>query len=107
KNRSQNGETGQHAMSRSEKTARAASLLGVLIAGGVCGGQVARAVEKEHVTVWKTPNGGIQPQAALGADGTIHLIYFKGDPYQGDLEYVTRKPAENGFSRPVRINSQP
>lgn len=88
-------------------TTTATTVAAILIAGGLFGGDVVLAGEKEQVTVWKTPDGGIQPQAAIGVDGTVHLIYFKGDPYQGDLYYVTRKPVEKTFSRPLRINSQP
>ena len=56
-------------------------------------------------TIVRVPNDGIQPQAALGEDGTIHLIYFKGEPAHGDLFYVTRPPGEDVFSVPIRINS--
>ena len=59
------------------------------------------------VTVLKTPDGGIQPQAAIDARGVIHLIYFKGDPAAGDLFYVRREPGKEGFTAPIRVNSQP
>src|SRR5207244_2989490 len=67
------------------------------------GGEDARG----RVDVVRTPDGGIQPQAAVDSEGTIHLIYFKGDPAGGDLFYVTRKTTPVGFSRPIRVNSQP
>lgn len=52
------------------------------------------------------PDGGIQPQVAVDSRGTVHLIYFKGDPLHGDLYYVTKAPRANGkFSNPIRINS--
>ena len=59
------------------------------------------------VTVLKTPDGGIQPQAAIDAQGTIHLIYFKGDAAAGDLFYVRREPGQETFTAPIRVNSQP
>jgi hypothetical protein len=59
------------------------------------------------VTVLRTPDGGIQPQAAIDAQGTIHLIYFKGDPAAGDLFYVRRRPGTDAFTEPIRVNSQP
>src|SRR5437016_3895071 len=60
-----------------------------------------------RVEVVATPDGGIQPQAVVGAKGALHLIYFKGDPAAGDLFYVRRDPGSSGFSAPVRVNSQP
>jgi hypothetical protein len=57
----------------------------------------------EHVTV---PDAGIQPQAAVDARGTLHLIYYKGAPSGGDLYYVRRAAGQTAFSPPVRINSE-
>ncbi len=53
------------------------------------------------------PDGGIQPQAAVDDRGAIHLVYFKGDPADGDLFYCRTDPGALGFSRPVRVNRQP
>ena len=58
------------------------------------------------VTLVKTPDGGIQPQAALDSNGTLHLIYFKGKPMAGDVFYVRQKSGEDTFSAPLRVNSQ-
>lgn len=58
----------------------------------------------EHVAV---PDGGLQPQAAIDTRGTIHLIYYKGDPARGDLYYVRRRAADAAFSTPIRVNSDP
>jgi hypothetical protein len=55
----------------------------------------------------KTPNGGIQPQAAIDDQGTVHLLYFKGDPAAGDIYYVRQTAGSKTFSVPVRVNSQP
>jgi hypothetical protein len=60
-----------------------------------------------RVTIEKTPDGGIQPQALVDAAGVLHLLYFKGDPAGGDLFYVRRPPGVTQFSKPVRVNSQP
>jgi hypothetical protein len=35
------------------------------------------------------------------------MIYFKGDPNAGDIEYVTRPPGSEKFSNPIPVNSQP
>ena len=59
-----------------------------------------------RVRVIKTPDGGIQPQAAVDARGVLHLIYFKGEPGKGDLFYVRREPGKEEFSQPIRVNSQ-
>lgn len=53
------------------------------------------------------PEGGLQPQVAVGGDGTVHLVYFKGDPASGDLFYVRRAPGQEDFSDPIRVNTQP
>src|SRR5260221_9495516 len=57
------------------------------------------------VTVMAVPDGGIQPQALIDAEGTVHLIYFKGEPGGGDLFYVRRKPSDAAFSAPLRVTS--
>ncbi|GAC1450753.1 MAG: hypothetical protein NVSMB9_35410 [Isosphaeraceae bacterium] len=61
----------------------------------------------ELVTVMRTPDGGIQPQAATDAEGVIHLIYYRGDPGGGDLFYARRAADQDRFSTPIRVNSQP
>jgi hypothetical protein len=58
-----------------------------------------------RVEIVTTPNGGIQPQAVIDASGTIHLLYFKGEPGGGDLFYVRRKARDAEFSAPLRVNS--
>jgi hypothetical protein len=59
------------------------------------------------VTVLRTPDGGIQPQAAIDAEGAIHLIFFKGEPAGGDLFYSRLARGRSEFSAPVRVNSLP
>ena len=65
----------------------------------------ALAVGSE-VTLLRTPDDGIQPQADVDDNGVVHLIYFKGDPMAGDIYYVRRTPGETSFSTPFRVNSQ-
>src|SRR5262245_36315446 len=57
------------------------------------------------VTVLRVPHGGIQPQVATDADGTVHLIYYRGDPGHGDLYYIRSRDGAT-FSEPIRVNSQ-
>ncbi|MBI1785771.1 DUF2911 domain-containing protein [Candidatus Sumerlaeota bacterium] len=58
------------------------------------------------ITLLRTPNNGIQPQVAVDAEGTAHLLYFKGPNENGNLYYVRMKPGETAFSAPIRVNSQ-
>ena len=56
------------------------------------------------VELKRVPENGIQPQVAVSDDGTIHLVYFKGDALGGDLFY-TRSSDGQRFSKPIRVNS--
>jgi len=58
-----------------------------------------------NVNVIRTPDHGIQPQAAVDKQGVVHLIYFKGPAEGGDVFYVRRKFGETKFSQPIRVNS--
>jgi hypothetical protein len=55
----------------------------------------------------RVPNGGIQPHVALDAQGTVHLIYFKGNAGGGDVYYVRSTDEGATFCEPIRVNSQP
>jgi hypothetical protein len=59
-----------------------------------------------QVTTLRAPDGGIQPQAAVDTKGTVHLIYYKGESGAGDIFYVKRSAAAEGFSKPIQVNSQ-
>jgi hypothetical protein len=59
------------------------------------------------VDVMRTPNEGIQPQGAVDGSGVVHLIYFKGKPLGGDLYYLRKEPGRDGFTKPLRVNTQP
>lgn len=65
------------------------------------------AAEFERVKLVRTPDGGIQPQAAVDAKGVVHLIYYKGDSRGGDIFYVHQEPGQETFSKPIQVNSQP
>lgn len=58
------------------------------------------------VHVKRVPEGGIQPQAVVDPSGTLHLIFFQGDPAHGDIYYVRSRDGTT-FSSPLRVNSQP
>jgi len=60
-----------------------------------------------EIKLIRTPNGGIQPQAVVDEKGTLHMIYFSGDPSAGDIFYARKSLGQSGFSTPIRVNSQP
>ena len=60
-----------------------------------------------EVTLHRVPDAGIQPQSAVDSQGVLHLIYYKGDPANGDIFYVQSKNAGATFSTPLKVNSQP
>ncbi len=59
------------------------------------------------IRLLRVPHSGIQPMAQVDAAGTLHLLYFNGDPSAGDVFYVTRRAEATAFSAPLRVNSQP
>jgi hypothetical protein len=65
------------------------------------------AAEPSRVTLMRTPDGGIQPQAAMDSQGVVHLIYYKGDAGGGDVFYARQGPGQSAFSKPLQVNSQP
>jgi hypothetical protein len=64
------------------------------------------AAEPARVKLVRTPNGGIQPQAAVDGQGVVHLIYYKGESRGGDIFYVRQEPGQEIFSKPIQVNSQ-
>jgi len=71
-----------------------------LLAGGAWG-------QTGPVEFIQLPAGGLQPQVVLDEGGTLHVLYFKGEPAGGDLFYQRRAPGDTAFADPVRVNSQP
>ena len=61
----------------------------------------------DQVTMLRVPHGGIQPQVAIDEKGTLHLVYFAGDPSHGDLYYVHSVDSGASFSDPIRVNHEP
>ncbi len=68
--------------------------------------QLTPAVAAPRVELVRVPNGGIQPQAMVDGKGAVHLIYFKGEAKAGDIFYVRQEPGQEGFSKPIQVNSQ-
>src|SRR5512133_2417023 len=63
-------------------------------------------IAQGHLSLVRTPGGGIQPQATVDGTGVVHLIYYQGEPSGGDLFYVKRPPGHSEFSKPLRVNAQ-
>ena len=61
----------------------------------------------ERVRLCRVPQSGLQPQAAVDHLGHLHLVYYTGDPRQGNLLYVKSEDGGASFSRPVPVNSDP
>jgi len=59
-----------------------------------------------EVRLMRVPSGGIQPQAALGQDGSIHLIYLTGDAFAGDVYYTRLTAEDESWAEPIRVNSK-
>jgi hypothetical protein len=59
------------------------------------------------ISLVRVPNGGIQPQAMVGPGGILHLLYYAGDPKNGDLFYVNSRDYGSTWSAPLRVNSTP
>ncbi len=74
-------------------------ILGLVPANPAWGGEA-------DVTRLATPSGGIQPQVAVGADGAVNLVYFKGEPAAGDLFHVWREVGSSQWTAQVQVNSQ-
>jgi hypothetical protein len=60
-----------------------------------------------NVRVEDVPERGVQPQVAVDAAGTAHLIYLKGDPQRSDVRYVRRAKGAKTWSAPVAVNNEP
>lgn len=69
-------------------------------------GPTTEAAE-DLVAIRRVPDGGIQPEAVRDTSGTLHLVYYGGDPSAGDLFYVRSSDDGATFSAPIRVNSQP
>ena len=54
----------------------------------------------------RTPEGGLQPQAAVDSQGNVHLVFLAGDPKAADVMYSVRKRGETAFGPPVQVNHE-
>jgi hypothetical protein len=82
------------------------SLLRTVALAGFVFSSFVLAQKTPRVDLLRVPDNGIQPQTAVASDGTVHLVYFKGDPAVGELFYA-RSQDGRAFSPAIRINSTP
>ena len=58
----------------------------------------------------RVPEGGLQPDALVDAQGRVRLIYLSGDPKAADIHCVSREPRPGAgrgeWSRPQTVNSE-
>jgi hypothetical protein len=73
--------------------------LALLSAGG------ASNPAQPSINLMRVPESGIQPQI-VEKNGIVHLLYFTGDPKNGDLNYVASHDYGRTFSKPIRVNSE-
>ncbi len=52
----------------------------------------------------RLPNGGIQPQIVADDRGTLHVLYYLGEPRHGDVMYTGSKDGGATFSSPLQVN---
>ena len=81
-------------------------LLSLFLVHPALGTPEAETEAKRKVELLRTANGGIQPQAAIDEDKTLHLIYFKGAGKSGNVFYVKRAVGKSTWSDPIRVNSE-
>lgn len=88
-------------------TAMRGALILVAATIALAGRPVSRDVDSGRpvVTPQRVPGGGIQPRVAIDDRGTVHLIYFRGEPSHGDIFYVRSTGGGGTFSDPMRVNS--
>jgi len=85
-----------------------ALLLPAIAFAALASASAAQKLSDDAIHVIRCPNDGVQPQAEMGLDGILHLVYFKfdEDAGKGDLYYVHSSDAGATFSDPIRVNSE-
>lgn len=53
----------------------------------------------------RVPAGGLQPQSLVSTDGTLHLLFLRGEQDAADVWYARRPKGAAVFTEPVRVNS--
>src|SRR5262245_18943607 len=88
------------------------TLLIMAIAGNVAPAAPPRAAKAKsdagatEVKLVRVPDRGIQPQAAVDPEGTLHLIYLGDEPGKANVYYVRKPAGSERFSKRIQVNSQ-
>lgn len=53
----------------------------------------------------RLPSGAIQPQIAFDGQKTLHLVYYSGDPFAGDLYYARSGDHGATWSQAIPVNT--
>ena len=81
--------------------------LAIMLLGAGCAGNSDGPITlPDEVSLLRLPDGGRLPRALLDDHGTVHVVYFEGEPRAGDLRYVTRASGASAWSEPQYVNSQ-
>lgn len=83
---------------------QAVAMVGAGVAGRAWGAP-AKSSPQDRVRLVRVPESGIQPEVAVGRDGTIHLIYFTGQPGGGELFYARSGRGGAEFLKPIAVNT--
>lgn len=67
---------------------------------------LAVALLNAEVRVEEVPEQGLQPEVALATNGTVHLVYLRGDPKAADVRYTSRQPGGN-WQASTTVNTTP
>ena len=78
-----------------------------LACGAALTGFGAERDASERIRLSRVPQNGLQPQMAVDDIGNLHMVFYSGDPRQGNLIYVKSEDGGTSFSRPVQVNSDP
>ena len=67
---------------------------------------VATVTAVASVRVEAVPEGGLQPEVAVGPDGMVHLVYLRGEAGSADVRYTWRRAGQS-WAEAQTVNSRP
>lgn len=82
-------------------------LLRLFLAIAGLGLGASRACAAADVEVLRIPDGGVQPQTVVTPEGTVHLMFLRGQEGTSDVWYARRPRDATSFTPPQQVNSQP
>ncbi|BCM89755.1 hypothetical protein IAD21_01602 [Abditibacteriota bacterium] len=79
-------------------------LTGITLTFLGCASSPVRAQDTPTVRLARVPDGGLQPEIVVSGQ-TTHLLYFKGNPKNGDLFYTRSTDGGTNWQKAIRVNS--